>query len=566
MLRASADLQIYLLGDVQIEYQGKLLPFPRRESLLRLFARLILTAGKPQSRKKLAFSLWSDVDEASALANLRRHLHLIRQFLPEEARSILQISTQEVRWVDDPLCWVDVFAFEHTCADPRAQAQAAELYRGELLSGVDDDEVILARRDELHRLYVSLLKKLSEAALLSGQPETAVHWSRKLLQADPWDEESLRLNMTARAQSGNRQAALETYQNFARDLSRELDAQPMPETMTLYSDILHNRLARSAPPQKVAAPLFVSRNDELAQLQGLFHNLVNGQGRVVFISGQAGVGKTTLLQEALRRFLEGGRDDAPRVLWGSCPPPVLDAPARPYAPWRQILNAAAPLLARSEDISPEWLNRLLPLVPDLALLRPGLLIATQPNAAEMRAALRQAFHALALFKPLVLILEDIHWADDDSLDVLQELAETCQSLPLLILSTHRLDEVPLRLLQAKRAMRQRRCVLEILLMAFSDEEVRQFLDAMLGGQAVSPALYDEIAHYAQGLPLLLREAAESVSRAHDRRPTLPSLRDTIALRLEQLNERAHQMLEAAAVLGFSFPDRELALLLDWPES
>jgi tetratricopeptide (TPR) repeat protein len=493
-------------------------------------------------------------------------LYLLRNILPAEIQSLLLVLPQSICWQNSPLCWVDVSEFEQAGASLEALERAVALYRGDLALGVYNDDFLIARREALRNRYLNLLKTLAKGYFERGEFARALEWARRLIALEPWDEEAVRLVMTLEFQTGNRAAALATYQNLARDLERELDAQPMPETMALYSDILHNRLARPPLSQKAAAPPFVSRKAELEHLSTLFRSLIHGQGRVVFISGLAGVGKTALLQEALRRLSEDLGEAAPRVLWGTWSPPLRDSPPRPYAAWAQILNAAAPLLARSEQISPEWLNRLLPLVPDLALLKHGLLGHSQPNADELRAALRQAFHALALARPLILVLEDAHWADDASLETLQALSETSLALPLLMLVTHRLDDLPLPLVQLKRTLRQQRALVELPLQTFTPDEARLFLKTLLREETLPPALYEELIRYANGLPLLLREAAEIIHHARGRRPTWLTLSDAIALRLEELSRTAREMLEAAAVLGFSFSSRELQAVLGWPES
>lgn len=563
---SSPSLRIFLLGEPRLEYGGEPLSLPQRESLWHLLTRLVLQSGQPLSRKNLAFTLWSDETEAESLANMRRHLYLLRNLLPPPARDLLLISPQSVSWRASPLWWVDVNEFEQAGESLDALEHAAELYRGDLALGVEGDDFLVARRESLRNRYLDLLKKLAGGYFERGEFVRALEWTCRLVAKVPWDEEAVRLKMTLEAQTGNRTAALATYQHLARNLERELGVQPMPETMSLYSDILHNRLMRLSPPKKSPAPLFVSREQELERLSVLFRGLSNGRGGVVFVSGQAGVGKTALLQESLRRLVENSDGEAPRVFWGSCPPPLTASPAQPYAPWSQVLNAAAPLLARSEEISAEWLNRLLPLVPDLALLKPGLLAPAQPNAAELRAALRQAFHALALLRPLILVIEDAHWADEASLEVLRELAETCQALPLLILVTHRLDDLSLPLLQIKRALRQRRALVELPLQTFRAEEAQLLLKTLLREKTLPPSLYEELTRYANGLPLLLYEAAETIHQARAGRSALPTLRDSITLRLQKLSRAAREMLEAAALLGFSFSSRELEALLGWPSS
>ena len=446
-----APLRVFLLGEVRLEVGERTFLLPQREGLLRLLTRLVWLAGLPQGRKSLAFSLWPDATESDALANLRRHLYLLRSLLPPEWQDVLIVSPQEVSWQGAPRCWIDVVAFRQDTDDLQQLEEIVGLYRGDLAAGVDVDDCILGWREELRNRYLALLKKLITACLDQNQLERALQWAHKLTAQDPWDEEAVRLQMTLEALTGNRAAAIAAYQRLARDLERELHTRPMPETMALYGDILNNRLPRLAPQRNISPePHFVGRAHELAQLQAFLAALPQGQGRIVFISGEAGVGKTSLLREAFHRFLASSGEDVPRLFWGHCPPPAGDAPPRPYAPWRQVFAAAAPLLVRSAEIPPEWLSRILPLVPDLSLLRPGLLAPVQLDAAELRAALCQGLRFLAFQRPLVVVLEDVHWADIASLELLAELAATCQTLPLLLLVTHRAGDVPVALLDLKR--------------------------------------------------------------------------------------------------------------------
>ncbi len=557
-------VRIFLLGEPRLEYAGQTLPLPRRESLLILFAHLILKSGQTLSRKQLAFQLWPEHPESKALANLRRHLHLLRNFLPVPLQGLLLITPSSVRWQDSEMCWVDVKEFLN--ADERLESlqRAASLYRGDLTDGVEGDPFLSAQREAIFQKYLTLLRHLAKGYAQKEQIEHALVWTGRLLELDPWDEEVVQLKMKLEAKSGKRAAALQTYQSFVRQLQNELKIDPLPETETLYHDIRANRMDCSLALKKCSSSPLLCRERELEELLDVFTSLNSGHGRIVFVSGVAGVGKTFLVQEALRRLVEELGEAAPLILWVSCPPPPADSCPLPYAPWSQALNAAAPWLVRNESVTPQWLSRLLPLVPDLALLRPNLIPPEQPSKAELRAALRQAFHALALTKSLILVLEDAHWADEDSLEVLQELVESSVALPLLFLVTHRSEEVPPLLLKVKHALRKRRHATEIPLLPLDEEETQFFLKAFLGEAEISPKRFTEINLFANGLPLFLREAVDMIRSAKRGQSGLPSLQDSILLRIKQLSQPAREMLEAAAMLGFSFSDLELEALLGKP--
>ncbi len=562
MTVTTRPVRISLLGEVRLEVDNYIVPLPQREGLLRLFVRLVLARGQPQSRRALAFSLWPDVPEADALANLRRHLHLLRAALPPSVQSLLTISPQAVTWADSLAYWLDVRAFSGDSDHVDELEGIASIYRGDLAPEIYTDEVIVAQREALRSRYLALLKKLVQLCHAQGQTERGLRWARRLTEQDPWDEEAVRLQMTLEASLGDRAAVIKTYQRLADSLAHELRAQPMPETMALYSAILNRR--RLQPASVPAEPRFVGRARELAQLSAWLADLRDGQGRIAFIIGAAGVGKTTLLREALRRFMAAAGESAPRLFWGHCPPPARGALPLAYAPWRQVFTIAAPLLARSADVATEWLSRLLLLAPDLSALCPGLLPPAEPDAGGLRVAIRQALISLATDRPLILALEDVHWADAESLAVLAELIEVFQNAPLLVLATQRAEDAPAALRDLQRELHRCRCGEEMLLSAFSEEETCLYIEKALEGRPLGPALCAEIGHYARGLPLLLREATESLKDAHQGAPA--TLREAIALRLNQLSGQARAALEAAAVLGFAFSAQTLEAMLGWPQA
>jgi DNA-binding SARP family transcriptional activator/tetratricopeptide (TPR) repeat protein len=561
-------VRIVLLGDIRVEAGEERTTLPQRESLRRLMVRLALQPRQPFPRKQLAFTLWPDDDPADALANLRRHLHLLRSILPSVAREWLVVSTQHIIWNAPSECQVDVHAFERKWTTLHEMEAAAELYCGDLAPGIDTDDDILVRREVLRQHYLLLLKALARAWMDRRDWDRAGRWARLLMAHDPWDEEAVRLAMTAAAFTGNRTAALDMYRALAHDLERELHIEPAPETTALYHDVLHHRLACSATPDRSsAAPLFIGREDELQQLTDLMRSAAQGRGRIVFVSGQPGVGKTTLVQEALRR--SGGMDGTSSLLafWGYCQPARNTGDHRPYLPWRHIFTAAAPGMVRSADADADWLGRLAPLDPDLLELRPGLIAPSQPDAAALRSAIRQGIQALALRQPLLLIIEDAHWIDSWSLEALAELADICLSLPLLIIVTHRSGVITPSLLSAKRTMRRQRCTLDLHIQPFTPSETDRFLEQALGRDAINADTLEDIRRYTGGIPLFLREAAESLRDAHhSKKRGLTGLRDLLRMRLRDIGEQNRQMMEAAAILGFSFADDELQQMLGWTPS
>lgn len=564
MASVTLSVRIVLLGDVRFEIGSERTTFPHRESLRRLLVRLILRPHQPCGRKQLAFILWPDAEPAEALANLRRHLYLLRELLPPATRPWLEVSTQAIVWNAPPDCSLDVTAFEQEWTTVAEMEAAAALYGGELAPGVDSDDEILSRRAALHRRYLLLLKTLARVWLDRGDWQRAGAWARRLLALDPWDEEAVRWAMTAAVSAGQRAAALDLYRALAEELQRELDAQPAPETTALYHDLLHHRLELPEPSrQSPATALFIGRDEPLRQLLELMHYAGQGQGRIVFVSGPAGVGKTALVQEAIYRSSGIANVPAWQVLRGYCQPARSIGEQQAYLPWRQVLAAAA---ARLAQVAPnaDWLARLAPLAPELALLRPGLIAPDQPDATALRLAIRQALQALTATQPLLLLIEDAHWIDQASLDALSDVAAVCRSLPLLMIVTHRSGAITPALLALKRSLRRQQCAHDVTVQPFTSEETDRFLAQRLDRQSLGAATLADVRRYAGGLPLLLHEAVAALGELrHVTKSNLTGLRDILKLRLRAIGEHNRQMLEAAAILGFSCADAVLQRMLAW---
>ncbi|NWF64362.1 MAG: AAA family ATPase [Chloroflexi bacterium] len=557
--------RLLLLGAPRIEVNSNVLPLLQRDTLICLFVRLALQPNQPHTRRKLAFSIWADISEQEALANLRRHLYLLRKTLPETLRPALKISTQSVLFDLPSNVWVDVTAFERPASSRPDMEAAVALYTGELAQGVEVNDFILVRREELRARYLGLLLSLAKTCMEQEEPESVIRWARKLISHDPWNEEAVRLCMTAEARLGNRSAALTMYKTLEENLQSAIGAQPMPESMALYREILHNHLRPVASRHPSAEWLpFVGRDNELTVLKHALHDIQKKHGGFVFIHGPAGVGKTTLIREALRRYLPA---EAVQIFWGNCQPTGVE---RPYGLWQQILNLGAPLLARRADVSPEWLNQLLPLIPDLSLLRSGLIPFARPDTAELRSALRQGIYALASDQPLVVIIEDSHWMDTASLEFLNELTDGVFQQPILFLITHRIEDSPLALLDLKRILRRKRASQDLLLQAFTPAETQTFLETALKTKNIPFETLTEVSRYAEGMPLLLREAAQILRKQRQTQTkgdALPSLHESLKIRLGSLTLPARDMLETAAILGFSLAENELQAALQWqPEA
>jgi predicted ATPase/DNA-binding SARP family transcriptional activator len=286
-----------------------------------LLAYLVLQRA-PQPRHKLIGLLWSNLPEASARANLRHALwHLRSKFDSPQHTPLILTEQQTIAFNPAAPYSLDVEEFEQrlkretelttdsTRPDNRATLlrEAMDLYRGDLLEGfyVDDapafEEWLLVERERLRALATETLHRLVTYYIGWGEYADGLEYARRLLAMEPWSEDAHRQMMRLLALSGQRTAALAQYETCRRVLAEELNAEPSPETQSLYESIQASQdlgQPHAQTPMR-ALPLqttpFVGRETELAKIDQL---LRDSACRLLTLLGPGGIGKTRLAVRA----------------------------------------------------------------------------------------------------------------------------------------------------------------------------------------------------------------------------------------------------------------------------
>jgi predicted ATPase len=305
----------------------------------------------------------------------------------------------------------------------------------------------------------------------------------------------------------------------------------------------------------LAEPAFVGRVHELEQLTAALHGASSGRGRLVLLSGEAGIGKTRLADEVATRAAAQGV----RVLWGRC---WESGGAPAYWPWVQILrryvrDTPAALVAAQMGSGAADLGRL---SPELAAARGGT-----PPSAESEQARFSLFDATASFlrnaaaaQPLVLVLDDLHAADESSLLLLQFLARDLRSAPLLVIGTYRETEArraPARLEILSALLREGP---RLPLRGLSQEEVGRYV-AAAARATPREALVAAIHQATDGNPFFVTEvvrlwvAAGGEGPGSDGDFAIPDeVRAAVRRRLDPLRAPAREALAIASVIGREF--------------
>lgn len=569
---------MYLFGALRIAAADRAVPLsapPRTGPLLALLA----LHEAPQDRRTVAAALWPDSDPDEARTNLRRHLHYLKQALPEtEGEGWLRTDGTHVCLEPSAPVWVDARAFEAAVrADDLERAVA--LYTDDLLPELDD-EWLIVERERLRGMFVAALAGLAQRHAEAGRAPEALAVLARLLRENPLREDAVRMAMRVRYASGDRAGALSAYERFARRLESELGVEPMRETRQLFETMVRELEppAERAPPSRSGPPHlpFVGRARELGELQRLWQRAREGSGGLVLLAGPAGVGKSRLLAELARKI----ESEDGRALTGTTSGPE----AAPYEAFAEALRPVFPLLASARSLNPVWRRALAGalrgLGPEAAAEAPLPVLAPERERARLFHAATRAFEDLAGTRPLLLVVEDVHDAGEATVALLEHLARHAHEVPMLIAATYR--EHGLRpdhpLHEMRRRLEEGPGCHHIALTGLDTQAVAALLARALPRADVPAA---DLAAVSAGNPLLVSELLYELA---DRAPEAPgappdaggaalvpplavpkSVRSRVVARLERLEAGARTLAAAAAVHGETFQLDTVRDMLAWTE-
>ncbi len=555
-------LRMSLLGEQTIidDRTGVLI---RSSRAVTLVAYLVVHAGSPQPRQRIAGLFWPDSTDAQALTNLRRELHQLRQVLGDE----LAVTARDLCWRDTETCRVDlrVFSTEREAAlaatangDREAAlahaVRALEAYRGDLLPGAYDDWV-LAARAEVERQCVDLCDLVSELRALRGDLAAAAEAARRRIQLQPLEEVGYRMLMRLQAGQGDRAGAVSTYHHCASALERELGIAPDAETQREFRRLMAGsgadgeqrpeRGPKADRPWPVTVPL-IGRDTELGLLQRLWRDAAAGRPGVVLVSGGAGVGKTRLVAEVAERASRQGAVVAGSQCFGMSGRLAL----APVADWLRdpaVHSAAATL-------NEEWRAEVDRLVPAAGRAR-----RTAGSQAMADAWRRHRFFEglaralLAVGRPMLLTLDNVQWCDEETLAFVAFCLRLAPDAPLLVAGTVRddnPDEDP-AVRSWSGQMRAAGLLAEVPLGPFEPADTARLAEAVCR-RLLLESERDLLQAATGGFPLYvieaMRDAADPGSAAGPPRNLAAVLRN----RLEQASAAARDVAGLAAAVGKDF--------------
>jgi DNA-binding SARP family transcriptional activator len=550
-------LRIELLAGFRILIDGRAVPRPpsARQQQLMTFALLYARTG-PIARQRVAGSLWPESADAQALTNLRRELHHLRETWPR-LEALIDAGTRTLALRDEPRLGVDLFEFEIAAerglaGERAALERAARLYQGDLLPDCSS-EWIEADRERLRQRARNVLSRLVGALETDGAFGEAIEHAQQLCRLDPLDEEAWCTLMRCHARRGDRATALHLYQQCAALLKNELGIQPSAATRITYREILDLDAAAAAQatpssPRTAVFPL-VGRHAEWTALLAAWHAAGAGRPRLVLIRGDAGIGKTRLAEE----LVDWCHVNNVVALTSRCYAGEGQLAYAPIVAWLKSQAMQSALVG----LDASYVADIARLHPEIAAARPDVPVPDlQPESWHKRRffeSLSQLFRAAL---PLVLVIDDMQWADADTLEWLQYFVRSIGETRCLVVGTVRAEEE-----QDNRALEQLVRNLEhddlmsVIALGPLDESATAQLASAVAEHPLDQAAVARTFRETEGHPLFIvesgrmdsgRDAADSSDSASSR------VRAVVAARLALLSDEARAAAEVAAAVGRDF--------------
>jgi DNA-binding SARP family transcriptional activator len=599
--------RIRLCGPLALEIDGRDVasgvPGGQAGSLLRY---LIANRERGADRDELIDVLWPARPPKDPQSDLRAVLSRLRRAL---APATIEGGERLRLRLPGPV-WADVEEGRRAIETARAAAKSGDwqgtceqaeaalelLARGFLL----DYEAgwVAAHRRELDELELEALEWVARSSLALGGSDLrdAERAGRALIARSPYRETGYRFLMEALAASGDVAEALRVYEQLRVLLRDELGATPAVEVQELHKRLLAGSVPRASidavaprPEPRKRAPLprllaprersaFVGREQELGALRGLWEEARSGRRRLVLVAGEPGIGKTRLTSELAREAHGDGT-----VLYAACQEEALVS----YQPFVEALRH----YARSTAF--DWANvtfgpgtgELARLIPELAAVLPAER-ATPPAEPETRRylmfdAVSTLLTEAAARSPLMLVLDDLHWADRATLHLLGHVMRAPDEAALLIAATYRDAEIgadhPLAELLAD--LRRDRLFARIALEGLDEGGVSALI-ASHAGYAAPPGIVGAVHEQTEGNPFFVEEVMRHLietgvlferqgrwasALTPDEIGVPEGVKEVLARRLGGLSDECRTALSRAAVLGRGFSFEALRAMTEAEE-
>lgn len=556
--------QLRCLGEATLRNPtGQLIHF-RSSKHFALLVYLALNTDRAHRRERLAGLLWTDSDESKARHSLSQALYAVRGLL----NGAVQIEGEDLQLRPDGLS-VDALELERYLRSGDAAA-AASIYRGDFLEGFrirgaqGFEEWAGREHARVSAMARDALRQATKAARDRCDWVEVSQQAQRLVELDPFDEAAYGELMRALWMQGDRTAALDRYEALKRVLATDLQARPSQETEALAERIRQRpvrggwstqRLLRESQTALLHDPPFVGRKPELTALSEEWDRLITGETRTVALVGAAGIGKTRLADEFINSLV---LNDV-TILRGCC---YEAEQTLPYGPVAEALRQGIDSIDLSE-VNPLWLAELARIVPEVCekygdLPEPAVLDA-EGSRRRLYEGIAQVLRSACETRPVLLFVDDLHWADDSSLALLHYVHRRVSN-GLYLLTVHRPEDLEAGegATTAGWLSGENGRVRTIYVEGLDRSAGSDLVSTIMGRDSDSCAL-TSVRDMSGGNPFFAIELARSLTEDEEReateyaRPAVPeSIRALLEKRFSHLAERSVAVVQQAACLGTRF--------------
>ncbi len=563
--------EFFFLGPVILKNRNKPFKIPRRQVRALLYRLGVRLEKVP--RDSLANMFWPDQPDATARRNLSHLIAHLNRALPDpellqNSRDYLQLDRNKI-WTDTEQ-FLQLSNFFEGDPDIISLSKAVELYRSPLLSGFSlpgssqFEEWLLFERQYFELQYLKILNSLIVIWSNEHNYQKAIVSAKKYLSVNELAEDIHKQLMILYAASGDRKSALRQFEICATVLERELGIKPLNETRSIYQSILQDQVPYNKgfiqkqiwldlPNQEI--PL-VGRQEILSKFGEVIQNLKLGRGGILLLSGEAGIGKTRLIHDFAIIF-----EKDVKVISGMC---QMQNKTLPYQPIVQALRSIKNIEELKIAVPSIWIGELTRLLPELkSAFQEEPDQPVEPGEARLRLfeALVQVFLGLAKTNgPLVLCIDDLHLADNTTLDWLVYLSKRILQSHLLVLATYRSEDND-AVVDMKLALNRAGVLFEVKLQGLNNFATQEIVSHFLDSDQKMGSFSERLQQSTKGNPFLIIETLRTLKESgkfeqnYENIEMLPlpeSICHAVEERLRRLDPISRQILEAAAIMGESF--------------
>ena len=534
------QLVVTMSGRPSISWQGKLIGFPfcKMEAMLYY----LLVQGKA-TREELAGLLWSDMDDGTAKKNLRNTLYMLKKLLGAEL--IVTIGRSFVAINQDFVETVDV----HTFNQDGERSLAA--YRGVFLEGFSCREAALfeewvaGQREKYQESYTSKLTKHIVELMNAKQYSDAKHSLQQLIKADEYNESAYRALMRIYERERAYNKVIQTYSLLEKKFASELSIIPNDKTREIYERVQTRSVKSPVREVSMGDEIFFGREKELSQLGQNWEHFRSGKSSKTFIMlhGEQGVGKSALLL----RFLEAQLPQTELVLKTQCYEPEVNYP---FKAWSTVFAQVLKVLAQDEAVIPVvWRQIIAYIFPNAVQTDDWQELNTyydgnfiQPGVIE--EVLCGLFVKLGKKRPIILVIEDVHWMDMQGLSALKSFFRLYAS-QVFCVATCRSEHVP-RLESVFANVTDKAAETWLEVEAFAREDVIRFSSLVLPPDKIRPEILEKLVEYTDGNALFLTECIKLIQLGQNVERLSPKLQSVLNARIRQLSPNNLKVLEVVS--------------------